>query len=186
MLRQTVRQKIGGLVGVILILFAATITVRAALPIFPTGDANIVLGDPLKRITGSFPALESMCGTDQNGVFIEAYLLNEPDFIEAKEIWFILDHHKLVQVDYIFTDSQFEQLDKLSPVRSRMDKYFGAAGRSGTVGGEYEDSTSRLLWNDDETGENASLDFLKRGGVRVSFFSRTHECPVITTTTSAG
>ena len=155
---------------VIVLLHAFTcIGAQGALPIFPSGEKNIVLGDPLKRISSSFPNIKSMCGTDQNGVFIEAYLLESPDFIDAKEIWFILDRHKLTQIDYVFSDAQFSQLDEEMSVQSALNRYFGERPKRDAIGSGYEDATSRLLWSDYETGERASIENLKRGGVRVSF-----------------
>jgi|GEM_PF-1465534 len=158
-----------GLAVASLLLF--TPAAIGALPIFPTGDANIVLGDPLKRITQSFPNIKSMCGTDQNGAFIEAYVLEEPDFIEAKEVWFILDQHKLTKMDYIFSEAQFSDLDRTVSVRERLNRYFKEQGKREARDRDYEDATHSLLWSDNETGEKASIDYLKRGGVRVSFFN---------------
>jgi len=144
---------------------------RGALPVFPTGEANIVLGDPVKRITSSLPKIKSMHGTDQNGTFIEAYLLENPDFIDAKEVWFILARHKLTQVDYIFTETQFSDFDRQSPVRARLNRYFGGEGNIESVSDDYEDATQRLMWCDYQTGEKALIDYLKLGGVRISFFN---------------
>jgi len=144
---------------------------EAALPLFPTGDTPLALGDPLKRLTGSFSDLKSRCGSDQTGVFIEAYVLSEPDFIDAKEVWFMLDRHIITQVDYVFSQSQFSDFDSKASVTQRISQYFGSAGDIQTGKGGYDDFVRTLYWQDYDTGEKASIDYLKSGDVRVSFFN---------------
>jgi hypothetical protein len=141
-----------------------------ALPILPTGKANLALGDPLNRIQRYFPQMESMSGSDQNGTFIEAYRVTNPDFVNAKEVWFILDQHILTQIDYVFSSFQFKALDSKISVERHISDYFGSAAVKQRSNISDPQGLYIYTWHDPKTDEKASLDFLASGDVRISFF----------------